>query len=103
MESLFSEFLIIGSAIFAAELTDKDALLLLALATRTKPWHVFAAGSVAFTVTTAIIVLVGVVLGHRTRFGRRADRLLEDVIDEATEGVEGEGNSGRQNGGRMMQ
>ncbi|HYB66983.1 MAG TPA: TMEM165/GDT1 family protein [Candidatus Acidoferrales bacterium] len=47
------------AAIFVAELTDKDALLLLSLATRLKPWIVFAAGSVAFTVTSAIIVTVG--------------------------------------------
>jgi len=47
------------TAIFVAELTDKDALLLLSLATRLKPWIVFAAGSVAFTITSAIIVTVG--------------------------------------------
>jgi putative Ca2+/H+ antiporter (TMEM165/GDT1 family) len=46
-------------AIFVAELTDKDALLLLSLATRVKPWVVFAAGSVAFTITSAIIVTLG--------------------------------------------
>jgi putative Ca2+/H+ antiporter (TMEM165/GDT1 family) len=46
-------------AIFVAEFTDKDALLLLSLATRVKPWVVFAAGSVAFTITSAIIVTVG--------------------------------------------
>jgi Ca2+/H+ antiporter, TMEM165/GDT1 family len=48
--------------IFVAELTDKDALFLLALATKTKASVVFVAGSVAFTVTTAIIVLLGSVL-----------------------------------------
>lgn len=48
-----------GAAIFVAELTDKDALLLLSLATRFKPWVVFASGSVAFTITSAIIVTVG--------------------------------------------
>jgi putative Ca2+/H+ antiporter (TMEM165/GDT1 family) len=47
------------AAIFVAELTDKDALLLLSLATRVKPWVVFAAGSVAFTITSAIIVTLG--------------------------------------------
>jgi len=51
--------LTIMAAIFVAELTDKDALLLLSLATRLKPWIVFAAGSVAFTITSAIIVTVG--------------------------------------------
>jgi Ca2+/H+ antiporter, TMEM165/GDT1 family len=45
--------------IFVTELTDKDALFLLALATKTKPSVVFAAGSVAFTITTLIIVLIG--------------------------------------------
>src|ERR1700730_11020915 len=44
---------------FIAELTDKDALFLLTLATKTKAVVVFAAGSIAFTITTAIIVLVG--------------------------------------------
>jgi putative Ca2+/H+ antiporter (TMEM165/GDT1 family) len=48
--------------IFVAELTDKDALFLLALATKTKASVVFLAGSVAFTISTAIIVLVGSVL-----------------------------------------
>jgi putative Ca2+/H+ antiporter (TMEM165/GDT1 family) len=49
----------VGIAIFIAELTDKDALLLLSLATRFKPRLVFAAGSVAFTITSAIIVTFG--------------------------------------------
>jgi putative Ca2+/H+ antiporter (TMEM165/GDT1 family) len=48
--------------IFVIELTDKDALFLLALATKTKAWLVFAAGSIAFTITTAIIVFVGSLL-----------------------------------------
>jgi Ca2+/H+ antiporter, TMEM165/GDT1 family len=48
--------------IFVAELTDKDALFLLALATKTKASLVFVAGSVAFTITTAIIVLLGSLL-----------------------------------------
>jgi len=45
--------------IFIAELTDKDALLLLALATRIRPRLAFAAGATAFTITTTIIVSVG--------------------------------------------
>lgn len=45
--------------IFIAELTDKDALLILTLATRFKAWVIFAAGSVAFTITSAIIVTLG--------------------------------------------
>jgi Ca2+/H+ antiporter, TMEM165/GDT1 family len=48
--------------LFVVELADKDALFLLALATRAKASVVFAAGSIAFTITTAIIVLVGSVL-----------------------------------------
>ena len=51
--------LTIAAAIFMAELTDKDAFLLLALATRRRPLFVFAAGSVAFTFTTAIITTSG--------------------------------------------
>ncbi|HVB96008.1 MAG TPA: TMEM165/GDT1 family protein [Nitrososphaerales archaeon] len=54
-------FTTIGT-IFVAELADKDALFLLALATKTKASMVFAAGSIAFTITTAIIVLVGSLL-----------------------------------------
>ena len=47
------------TAVFIAELTDKDALLILALATKIRPRIVFASGLVAFTITTAIIVLLG--------------------------------------------
>jgi len=55
-------FLTIIGTIFIAELTDKDALLLLSLGTKMKPLVVFAAGSTAFTITSAIIVLFGSVL-----------------------------------------
>lgn len=51
--------LTVATPIFIAELTDKDALLLLSLATRFKARIVFAAGSVAFTITSAIIVTLG--------------------------------------------
>jgi len=51
-----------GGTIFVAELTDKDALFLLALATKTKASVVFAAGSAAFTISTAVIVLLGSLL-----------------------------------------
>ena len=54
-----SALVLMASAIFVVELTDKDALLLLALATRTKQSLVFAAGVTAFTITTAIIVTIG--------------------------------------------
>jgi len=59
LEGLIVPFLTIAGSIFVAELTDKDAILLLTLATKTNPWRVFAAGSIAFTTTSAIIVLVG--------------------------------------------
>ncbi len=59
---LLTALLTTMGTIFVAELTDKDALFLLALATKTKASLVFAAGSVAFTITTAIIVLLGSVL-----------------------------------------
>jgi putative Ca2+/H+ antiporter (TMEM165/GDT1 family) len=60
--SLAGGFLTIVGTIFVAELTDKDALLLLSLATRMRPLLVFAAGSIAFTITSAVIVLLGSVL-----------------------------------------
>jgi Ca2+/H+ antiporter, TMEM165/GDT1 family len=57
--SLVVPFFTVVATIFIAELTDKDALLLLALATRIRPRIAFAAGATAFTITTAIIVTVG--------------------------------------------
>ncbi len=61
-EMLLAALLTTMGTIFVAELTDKDALFLLALATRTRASVVFVAGSVAFTITTAIIVLLGSLL-----------------------------------------
>ena len=55
---LLTEFVTVVATIFIAELTDKDALLLLALATKMKPWAAFAAGATAFTITSAIIVCI---------------------------------------------
>jgi putative Ca2+/H+ antiporter (TMEM165/GDT1 family) len=52
----------VAASIFVAELTDKDAFLLLTLATRRSGWFVFAAGSAAFTITTAIITTSGYLL-----------------------------------------
>src|SRR5208282_1084222 len=49
----------VASAVFVAELTDKDAFLLLTLATRHRSWFVFAAGAVTFTITTASIATSG--------------------------------------------
>lgn len=59
LASLLASLFTISSTIFIAELTDKDALLLLTLATRMKPWTAFVAGSTAFTTSTAIIVAIG--------------------------------------------
>lgn len=59
---LLAALLTTMGTIFVAELTDKDALFLLALATKTRASVVFVAGSVAFTITTAIIVLLGSLL-----------------------------------------
>ena len=56
---LLPAFATVVVTIFIAELTDKDALLLLALATRIKSWTAFAAGATAFTITSAIIVTLG--------------------------------------------
>lgn len=53
------DFLAIAGTIFLAELTDKDALLLLTLATKMEAPLVFAAGSISFLTSTAIIVLFG--------------------------------------------
>ncbi|MDH2900676.1 MAG: TMEM165/GDT1 family protein [archaeon] len=60
--TLLGAFATIASTIFIAELTDKDALLLLAISTKVKPWTTFAAGTTAFAITTAIIVSVGYIL-----------------------------------------
>ena len=57
--SLAAAFVTIVGTIFVAELTDKDALLLLSLATRMRRRYAFAAGAIAFTSSSAIIVLVG--------------------------------------------
>jgi putative Ca2+/H+ antiporter (TMEM165/GDT1 family) len=55
-------FAAIASALFVTELTDKDALLLLTLATKTRVAHVFLAGATAFVMTTAIFVTVGTLI-----------------------------------------
>jgi putative Ca2+/H+ antiporter (TMEM165/GDT1 family) len=60
-ELLFSLGIIVG-AMFVAELTDKDAFLILALSTRIRPSRVFLAGATAFILTSAIIVTTGALL-----------------------------------------
>jgi putative Ca2+/H+ antiporter (TMEM165/GDT1 family) len=62
ISSLAVSFTTIAVTIFIVELTDKDALLLLTLATRIRPWTAFASGAAAFTITSAIIVSVGYAL-----------------------------------------
>lgn len=59
LSATLEAFVTVAGTIFVAELTDKDAMLLLTLATRNRARLVFAAGSIAFTLTSAIIVLVG--------------------------------------------
>lgn len=59
---LLTAFFTIAGTIFIAELTDKDALLLLTLATKMRPLVVFATGSVAFAITTSVIVAFGSIL-----------------------------------------
>jgi Ca2+/H+ antiporter, TMEM165/GDT1 family len=56
---LVGAFLTVVFTVFVAELTDKDALLLLSLGARMKPLLVFAAGAIAFTISSAVIVLIG--------------------------------------------
>ena len=52
-------FATIAATLFVAELTDKDALLLLAVATRVRARVAFLAGATAFMITTTIIVAAG--------------------------------------------
>lgn len=49
----------IAATIFIAELTDKDAFLLIAVSTRVKARVAFLAGAVAFVFTTTVIVALG--------------------------------------------
>ena len=95
--SLLTEFATIAVTIFIVELTDKDALLLLALATKIKAWTAFAAGATAFTVTSAIIVTVGYFLiravpifwvrlaGGVVMIGFAVWEFLESASEEASE------------------
>jgi putative Ca2+/H+ antiporter (TMEM165/GDT1 family) len=54
-----ASFATIVATIFVAELTDKDALLLLAISTKVRPRLAFLAGATAFTFTTTVIVAAG--------------------------------------------
>ena len=62
-EAFAASFLTIVVTLFLAELTDKDALLLLTLATKLRAKTVFFAGSAAFVLTTVVNVAVGAVIG----------------------------------------
>ena len=59
MDPLLFAFTTIAATLFVAELTDKDALLILSVATRVKAQLVFAAGSIAFVINSALIVFLG--------------------------------------------
>jgi len=52
-------FATITATLFVAELTDKDALLLIAVSTKVKARVAFLAGATAFIITTTIIVAAG--------------------------------------------
>jgi putative Ca2+/H+ antiporter (TMEM165/GDT1 family) len=60
-DGLVAAFVAIASALFVTELTDKDALLILTLATRTRPSRVFFAGATAFVLTTTVFVTLGTI------------------------------------------
>jgi putative Ca2+/H+ antiporter (TMEM165/GDT1 family) len=53
------DFATIAATLFVAELTDKDALLLIAVSTRVRVRLAFLAGATAFMITTTIIVAAG--------------------------------------------
>jgi putative Ca2+/H+ antiporter (TMEM165/GDT1 family) len=52
-------FATIAATLFVTELTDKDALLLIAVSTKVKARLAFSAGATAFVTTTTIIVAAG--------------------------------------------
>jgi len=58
-EASIASFVTIAATLFVAELTDKDALLLLAISTKVRTRLAFAAGATAFAITTTIIIAAG--------------------------------------------
>jgi len=52
----------VAAAIFVAELTDKDAFLLIAMSAKMRSSVVFSAGAVAFIFTTTVLVTAGSLL-----------------------------------------
>ena len=61
-EPFLTSFVTITAALFLAELTDKDAILLLTLATKVRARTVFFAGSTAFVLTTVVNVALGAIV-----------------------------------------
>ena len=59
VQHLLTAFVTITVALFITELTDKDALLILTLATKSRALVVFLAGSTAFIITTTLFVTLG--------------------------------------------
>ncbi len=61
IDPFLAAFAAIASVLFVTELTDKDALLILTLATKTRAPIVFLAGSTAFVLTTTLFVTLGTI------------------------------------------
>ena len=57
-----ASFAAIAAALFVAELTDKDAFLLIAVSTKVRVRVAFLAGATAFAFTTTVIMTVGTLL-----------------------------------------
>jgi putative Ca2+/H+ antiporter (TMEM165/GDT1 family) len=57
-----ASFGVIAATLFIAELTDKDALLLIGVSTRVRIRLAFLAGATAFVITTTLIVTIGSLL-----------------------------------------
>ena len=57
-----ASFVTIAVTLFVAELTDKDALLLVAVSAKVRARLAFLAGATAFMITTTIIIAAGSLL-----------------------------------------
>ena len=57
-----ASFAAIAAALFVAELTDKDAFLLIAVSTKVRVRVAFLAGATAFAFTTTVIMTLGTLL-----------------------------------------
>lgn len=58
-DSTLASFGLIAATLFVAELTDKDAFLLIAMSTKIRARVVFLAGATAFALTTTLFVTLG--------------------------------------------